>query len=48
MPDCKDYGTPAADSDDLVTLQIDGQSITVPAGTSVMRAAEMLDTGIPK
>ena len=48
MPDCKDYGTPAAVSDQLVTVEIDGRSVTVPDGTSVMRAAEMLDTSIPK
>ncbi|GED96469.1 NADH-quinone oxidoreductase subunit G [Gordonia crocea] len=33
---------------DLVTLTIDGQSITVPAGTLVIRAAEMLGIEIPR
>ncbi|MCG5243653.1 formate dehydrogenase subunit alpha [Azospirillum doebereinerae] len=39
-----DYGTPARLSPTLVTLEIDGRSITVPEGTSVMRAA--MDAGI--
>ena len=34
-----DYGTPRSKSETMVTLTIDGQSITVPAGTSIMRAA---------
>ena len=28
-----DYGTPRSKSETMVTLTIDGQSITVPAGT---------------
>ncbi|WP_227817746.1 formate dehydrogenase subunit alpha [Nitrogeniibacter aestuarii] len=43
-----DFGTPARASDTLVSATIDGQSVSVPAGTSVMRAAAMLDTHIPK
>ncbi|WP_114948483.1 formate dehydrogenase subunit alpha [Microvirga calopogonii] len=43
-----DYGTPIAKTDKLVTLTIDGQPITVPAGTSVMAAAMMMGTQIPK
>jgi formate dehydrogenase major subunit len=43
-----DYGTPASKSEKTVTLTIDGQSITVPEGTSIMRAAAMMDTQIPK
>src|SRR6476646_805086 len=39
-----DYGTPVAKSAEQVTLTIDGQEVTVPAGTSIMRAA--MDTGI--
>ena len=39
-----DYGTPASKATGQVTLTIDGQRITVPAGTSIMRAA--MDTGI--
>ncbi|MEW2936982.1 2Fe-2S iron-sulfur cluster-binding protein, partial [Stenotrophomonas maltophilia] len=40
--------TPARDSDVQVSLSIDGRAISVPAGTSVMRAAAMLGTSIPK
>jgi len=43
-----DYGTPIRLSEKTVTLTIDGQSITVPAGTSVMAAAMSLGTKIPK
>jgi len=43
-----DFGTPASDSDALVTLEIDGVSVTVPAGTSVMRAATEAGVGVPK
>jgi len=46
--DESDLGTPRRDSDKLVTLTIDGEEITVPAGTSVMRAAASLGTKIPK
>ncbi|MDA1371771.1 MAG: formate dehydrogenase subunit alpha [Proteobacteria bacterium] len=47
----KDYGTPAPSIDattELVSLTIDGAEITVPAGTSIMRAAAQLDINIPK
>ena len=43
-----DYGTPELKSDKMVTLTIDGQSITVPEGTSIMRAAMEIGTEIPK
>ena len=43
----KDFGTPKVISDKHVTLRIDGKSITVPEGTSVMRAAAELDINIP-
>ncbi|TAJ34520.1 formate dehydrogenase subunit alpha [Bosea sp. (in: a-proteobacteria)] len=43
-----DYGTPIRIADKTVTLSIDGQSVTVPAGTSVMAAAMSLGTKIPK
>src|ERR1700684_3101682 len=43
-----DYGTPERVSAKLVTLTIDGQEVTVPAGTSVMRAAALSDVKIPK
>jgi formate dehydrogenase major subunit len=39
-----DYGTPASKSAQTVTLTIDGNPVTVPAGTSIMRAA--MDAGI--
>ncbi|MEH6607391.1 MAG: formate dehydrogenase subunit alpha [Pseudomonadales bacterium] len=52
----KDYGTPApfsVYSDEYtklkpISLTIDGQQISVPEGTSVMRAAAMADINIPK
>ncbi len=44
----KDLGTPARLSAKLVTLTIDGREITVPEGTSVMRAAALSDVKIPK
>ncbi|VVP66915.1 Putative formate dehydrogenase [Pseudomonas fluorescens] len=43
-----DLGTPARESQVQVTLNIDGRSISVPEGTSVMRAAALLGTTIPK
>jgi len=43
-----DFGTPKSQETENVTLIIDGAAITVPAGTSVMRAAKMLETSIPK
>ena len=43
-----DFGTPLSKSTTMVTLEIDGQPITVPEGTSIMRAAMELGTKIPK
>jgi formate dehydrogenase major subunit len=43
-----DYGTPESKSSKLVTLTIDGQVVTVPEGTSIMRAAMDIGTEIPK
>ncbi len=43
----KDYGTPEKKSDVSVDLEIDGKKITVAQGTSVMRAARMIDVDIP-
>jgi formate dehydrogenase major subunit len=43
-----DYGTPKSDSAKMVTLEIDGQPVSVPEGTSIMRAAMELGTAIPK
>ena len=43
-----DYGTPRSKTDKTVTLTIDGGAVTVPEGTSIMRAAMELGTKIPK
>lgn len=43
-----DYGTPLVTETEEVSLVIDGQSISAPKGTSVMRAAQMMGTTIPK
>ena len=43
-----DYGTPESKSEKSVTLTIDGAEVTVPEGTSVMRAAMEIGTQIPK
>jgi formate dehydrogenase major subunit len=43
-----DYGTPPAIAQTLVTLEIDGKPITVPAGTSIMRAAVNAGVQVPK
>src|SRR5471030_3355229 len=43
-----DTGTPIHVGDAMVTLTIDGQAVSVPAGTSVMAAAASLGTQIPK
>ncbi|VVE39779.1 formate dehydrogenase subunit alpha [Pandoraea iniqua] len=53
-----DFGTPdrtasatasqAGQASQHVTLEIDGQRVSVPAGTSIMRAAAMSDVNIPK
>ena len=43
-----DYGTPASKSDRMVTLTIDGRQVTVPEGTSIMRAAREAGIEVPK
>ena len=43
-----DHGTPAASGAKLVTLEINGKAVTVPDGTSIMRAAASAGTDIPK
>jgi formate dehydrogenase major subunit len=43
-----DYGTPRRESAEEITLEIDGQPVTVPRGTSIMRAAMDGGTKIPK
>ncbi|ADU39339.1 MULTISPECIES: formate dehydrogenase subunit alpha [Variovorax] len=43
-----DYGTPKRESTREVTLEIDGNEVTVPAGTSLMRAAVDAGINVPK
>src|SRR5438552_6182320 len=43
-----DFGTPRSRSETMVTLTIDGQTVTVPEGTSIMRAAMEAGTHMPK
>jgi formate dehydrogenase major subunit len=43
-----DYGTPPTVAQTLVTLEIDGKAVTVPAGTSIMRAAVNAGVQVPK
>ena len=43
-----DFGTPKSETTKMVTLEIDGHEVTVPEGTSIMRAAMELGTKIPK
>jgi len=43
-----DYGTPARASDVLVTLTIDDREVTVPEGTSIMRASILAGINVPK
>ncbi|WP_326538890.1 formate dehydrogenase subunit alpha [Pseudorhodoferax sp.] len=44
----RDYGTPARQSTEEVTLTIDGAQVTVPKGTSLMRAAMDAGVSVPK
>ena len=49
----KDYGTPAVRIDDerstiFVGLTIDAQQVSVPRGTSIMRAAALININVPK
>lgn len=43
-----DYGTPSSKSEQMIDLIIDGVSVSVPEGTSIMRAAMEMGTAIPK
>ena len=43
-----DFGTPAVKSPETVSLTIDGQAVTVPEGTSIMRAAREAGIKVPK
>src|SRR6188508_1142823 len=46
--DHEDLGTPASRASESVTVRIDGLPVTVPAGTSIMRAAALAGARIPK
>ena len=48
IPDDRDFGTPASKSKAMVTLSIDGFEVTVPEGTSIMRAAAEIGITVPK
>ncbi|MDQ0316002.1 formate dehydrogenase subunit alpha [Amorphus orientalis] len=43
-----DYGTPEKPGENTVTVMIDGMPVSVPEGTSVMRAATEAGVAIPK
>ena len=43
-----DFGTPAKDGPASVSLEVDGMRVSVPEGTSVMRAAAMAGVDVPK
>ncbi|HEV2780961.1 MAG TPA: formate dehydrogenase subunit alpha [Actinophytocola sp.] len=43
-----DLGTPAVSGETTVSLEVDGHPVTVPAGTSVMRASALAGIDIPK
>ncbi|MGA2711550.1 MAG: formate dehydrogenase subunit alpha [Bryobacteraceae bacterium] len=43
-----DYGTPVRIAETLVSLEIDGKLVTVPRGTSLMRAAVNAGIQVPK
>src|SRR5690349_4851923 len=44
----RDYGTPARNAGKTVRLSVDGKPVEVPEGTSIMRAARIAGTEIPK
>jgi formate dehydrogenase major subunit len=48
VDDQRDLGTPGVQTDAVVTVLIDGTPIEVPEGTSVMRAAALAGTQVPK
>jgi formate dehydrogenase major subunit len=43
-----DYGTPRSKSEKMLSVSIDGKQISVPEGTSIMRAAMETGIEIPK
>ena len=48
IPDDRDFGTPPSKAKTMVTLTIDGFDVTVPEGTSIMRAAAEIGITVPK
>ncbi|MGP8035496.1 MAG: formate dehydrogenase subunit alpha [Steroidobacteraceae bacterium] len=47
--DYEDFGTPEpADASGTVSVEIDGRTVTVPEGTSIMRAAALAGVKVPK
>lgn len=44
----EDLGTPEVLGDEVVSITVDGRAVTVPQGTSVMRAAALAGARIPK
>ena len=48
MDDVKDFGTPKRTSDKTIQLTIDGVSVSVPEGTSIMHAASVSGVTVPK
>src|SRR3981081_2115878 len=47
--DYEDFGTPQpVNGAGVVTVEIDGQAVSVPEGTSVMRAAALAGVKVPK
>jgi formate dehydrogenase major subunit len=48
VPQDIDFGTPAVAAGETVTLEIDGIQVSVPAGTSLLRAAAEAGVMVPK
>src|SRR5262245_5372105 len=46
--DHSDQGTPRVEAARTVTLEVDGVPVTVPEGTSILRAAATVERHIPK
>src|ERR1039457_4035284 len=44
----QDFGTPEVQGSSTVTFEINGSSVTVPEGTSIMRAAAMTGIDVPR
>ena len=44
----RDFGTPPSESKEEVSLTIDGEKVTVPEGTTILRAAAEAGINIPK